>query len=108
MFGIDWSELAVVAVLAAIFIGPKDLPRVMRTAGHWVRRVRRVQRHVTSELRKLAHEAELQELENKWRAENHAMFDLQTTNFHPSKASSEPAVPASRNQPQEGRQYELL
>ena len=33
MFGIDSSELAVVVILALIFIGPKDLPKVMRTVG---------------------------------------------------------------------------
>ena len=33
MFGVDSSELAVVTILALIFIGPKDLPKVMRTVG---------------------------------------------------------------------------
>ena len=31
MFGVDTSELLIVAVLALIFIGPKELPATMRT-----------------------------------------------------------------------------
>ena len=48
MFGIDSSELAVVVILALIFIGPKDLPKVMRTVGYWVGRVRGMARHFAS------------------------------------------------------------
>ena len=33
MFGVDSSELAVVAILALIFIGPKELPNALRTVG---------------------------------------------------------------------------
>ena len=40
MFGVDSTELAVVAILALIFIGPKDLPKVMRVVGYWIGRVR--------------------------------------------------------------------
>ena len=36
MFDIGYSELLLIAVVALIVIGPKDLPRVMRTVGHWV------------------------------------------------------------------------
>ena len=39
---------SIVAVLALIFIGPKDLPKVMRTVGYWVGRVRGMARHFTS------------------------------------------------------------
>ncbi len=35
MFGVDTSELLVVAVLALLFIGPKELPRVMMLVGRW-------------------------------------------------------------------------
>ena len=40
MFDIGYSELLLIAVVALIVIGPKDLPRVMRTVGHWVGRAR--------------------------------------------------------------------
>ncbi|MGE5259961.1 MAG: twin-arginine translocase TatA/TatE family subunit, partial [Actinomycetota bacterium] len=31
MFDIGWSELLVIAVVAIVVVGPKDLPRLMRT-----------------------------------------------------------------------------
>jgi len=70
MFGVDSSELAVVAILALIFIGPKDLPKVMRTVGYWVGRVRGMARHFTSGIESMVREAELEEMEKRWREEN--------------------------------------
>src|SRR5437762_12495757 len=70
MFGVDSSELAVVAILALIFIGPKDLPKVMRTVGYWVGRVRGMARHFTSGIETMMRDAELEEMEKRWREEN--------------------------------------
>src|SRR5512132_2137499 len=70
MSGIDSSELLVIAVVALLVIGPKDLPRVMRTVGYWVGRARGVARHFRSGIDAMIREAELEEMEKKWRAEN--------------------------------------
>ncbi len=70
MFGIDSSELLIVAVAALIFIGPKDLPRVMMTVGRWVGRARGFARHFTAGIENIVREAELEEMEKKWRDEN--------------------------------------
>jgi sec-independent protein translocase protein TatB len=40
MLDLGWSEIAVIAVLALVVIGPKDLPKVLRTVGRWVRKIR--------------------------------------------------------------------
>jgi sec-independent protein translocase protein TatB len=72
MFGVDSSELAVVAILALIFIGPKDLPKVMRTIGYWVGRIRGMARHFTSGIENMVREAELEEMEKKWREDHEA------------------------------------
>lgn len=62
MFDIAWSEIAVIAVVALVVIGPKDLPKALYTAGKWVRSARKVaaefQRHVDDMMR----EAELEDL----------------------------------------------
>jgi sec-independent protein translocase protein TatB len=76
MFGVDSSELAVVAILALIFIGPKDLPKVMRTVGYWVGRVRGMARHFTAGLENMVREAELEEMEKRWREENERIMRL--------------------------------
>jgi sec-independent protein translocase protein TatB len=70
MFGVDSSELFLVAVLALIFIGPKELPTTMRTVGRWVGRARAHARHFTSGIENMMREAELEEMEKKWREEN--------------------------------------
>lgn len=40
MFDIGWDEMALVAVVALIVIGPKDLPQVLRMCGQWARKAR--------------------------------------------------------------------
>ncbi|HUD51584.1 Sec-independent protein translocase protein TatB [Parvibaculum sp.] len=62
MFDIGWSELLLVAVLALVFIGPKDLPRVMRTAGRYVGKMRAMAREFQQSFEDLARESELEEL----------------------------------------------
>ena len=70
MFGVDTSEFLVVAVIALLFIGPKDLPRVMMQVGRWVGKARGYARHFTSGIENVIREAELDEMEKKWREEN--------------------------------------
>ena len=70
MFDIGYSELLVVAIVALIVIGPKDLPRVMRTVGQWVGRARGMARHFRSGIDTMIRESELEEMEKKWREEN--------------------------------------
>ncbi|MEO8175225.1 MAG: twin-arginine translocase subunit TatB [Sphingomicrobium sp.] len=70
MFGVDSSELIVVAVLALLFIGPKELPRTMMTVGRWVGQIRGYARHFTAGIENVIREAELEEMDRKWREEN--------------------------------------
>jgi sec-independent protein translocase protein TatB len=70
MFGVDTSELLLIAVVALIFIGPKDLPRALRTVGRWVGKVRGMARHFNTGIEAMVREAELEEMEKQWRAEN--------------------------------------
>jgi sec-independent protein translocase protein TatB len=70
MFDIAPSELMVVALVAIVFIGPKDLPRAMRFVGQWVGKGRTMARHFRSAMDEMVREAELAEMEQKWKAEN--------------------------------------
>ncbi len=70
MFDIAPTELLIVALVALVVIGPKDLPGVMRTVGHWVGRARGMARHFRSGLDTMIREAELEEMEKKWKEEN--------------------------------------
>ena len=42
MFDIGWSELILIGVVALIAIGPKELPGVLRSLGHWMGKIRRM------------------------------------------------------------------
>ena len=70
MFGIDSGELLIIAVVALVVIGPKDLPRVMRTVGHFVGRARGMAKHFRSGFDTMIREAELEDMEKKWKADN--------------------------------------
>ena len=110
MFGVDSTELAVVAILALIFIGPKDLPKVMRTVGYWVGRMRGMARHFTSGIENMIREAELEEMEKRWREENERIMGLNPANAHypepgqpdempPVAEVAEPSLPFDETQP---------
>jgi sec-independent protein translocase protein TatB len=70
MFGIDSGELLIIAIVALVVIGPKDLPRVMRTIGNWVGQARGMARHFRSGLDTMMREAELEEMEKQWKSHN--------------------------------------
>ncbi len=70
MFELSFSELMLVAIIAVIVIGPKDLPRALATAGRWVSKMRSVAGNFRSGFDAMVREAELQEMEKKWAQEN--------------------------------------
>jgi sec-independent protein translocase protein TatB len=70
MFDIGAAELLVILVVAVVVIGPKDLPLAMRTAGRWIGKMRRVSAHFRSGIDAMVREAELEEMEKKWKAQN--------------------------------------
>lgn len=47
MFGISLTEVAVIAVVTLIVVGPQKLPKMLRTVGEWIAKLRRL----TSEVR---------------------------------------------------------
>ena len=70
MFGVDSIELIIVAIAALLFIGPKELPSTMRAVGRWAGKIRGMARHFTSGIEAVMREAELEEMDRKWREEN--------------------------------------
>jgi sec-independent protein translocase protein TatB len=88
MFDIAPTELMLVAVIALVVIGPKDLPRVLRTVGQWVGKARGVARQFRSGFDDMVRESELAEMEKKWAEENAKIMAE-----HPLEAA--PAPPLS-------------
>ena len=87
MFDIGWDEMLFTAIIAIIVIGPKDLPRALRTAGQWLGKVRRVSGHFRSGIETMIREAEMQDMEKQWREQNEAIMAA-----HPPSASAEAAL----------------
>ncbi|MBB4615290.1 Sec-independent protein translocase protein TatB [Novosphingobium taihuense] len=70
MFDIGASELLVLVIVAIVVIGPKDLPMALRTAGRWVAKMRRVSNHFKAGIETMIREAEMEEMERKWKEQN--------------------------------------
>ena len=74
MFDIGWTEMLVVVVLAIIVIGPKDLPKMIRTIGQWTGRARAMAREFQSSIDDIVREAELDEIKKS--VEKATSFDI--------------------------------
>lgn len=61
MLDIGWSEMAVIALVALVVIGPKDLPKAMKTAAFWMRKARKLASEFHSGIDQLVREADLEE-----------------------------------------------
>jgi sec-independent protein translocase protein TatB len=61
MFDIGWSELLVIAVVAIVVVGPKDLPRLMRTFGHYAGKLRRAAADYQRQFEEAMRESEVDE-----------------------------------------------
>ena len=66
MFDIGWSEYAVIAVVALIVIGPKELPGVMRMVGQWVGKARKMAGEFQGQFREAMREAEMADLKKSF------------------------------------------
>lgn len=90
MFDIAPMELLILGTVALVVIPPKDLPKAMRVAGYWVGRMRGVANQFRSGFDTMVREAELQDMEKKWAAENERIM-----REHPPVAAPEaPALEA--------------
>src|SRR5688500_14851534 len=74
MFDIGASELLLTVIVAIVVIGPKDLPLALRTAGRWIGKIRRVSGHFRQGIETMIREAELEEMEKKWREQNEVIM----------------------------------
>jgi sec-independent protein translocase protein TatB len=66
MFDIGWSEFAVIAVVALIAIGPKELPGVLRMVGQWVGKARNMASEFQGQFQEAMREAEMADLKKSF------------------------------------------
>jgi sec-independent protein translocase protein TatB len=81
MFDFSWSELLLIGAVALIFIGPKELPGVLRTLGQWMSKVRRMAGDFQNQFHDAMREAELHDLKKE--VDEMAAHAAQYSNFDP-------------------------
>jgi len=105
MFDVDASEFLVVVVVAIIAIGPKDMPRALRTAGRFIGKMRKISGHFRSGLETMIREAEMEEMEKKWQEQNRKVMEehpgVEITAANGGGAEMVPLPPPSEPEPSE-------
>lgn len=62
MLDLGWSELLVIGIVALIVVGPKDLPRMLRTLGQYAAKAKGVAREFQRSMDEAARQADIDEL----------------------------------------------
>ena len=82
MFDIGWSELVVIAVVALIAIGPKELPGVLRMVGQWMGKARKMAAEFQGQFQEAMREAEMADLKKSFDEVKEAASRLQRRQHH--------------------------
>jgi len=75
MFDIGWTELAIVALIALLVIGPKELPATMRMIAGWIGKIRSLAREFQGGLDDMMRETELDKLKEQAQGVMHGDLD---------------------------------
>jgi sec-independent protein translocase protein TatB len=65
MFDISWTEFLLIGIVALVFIGPKELPGVMRTLGQYTRKIRGMAAEFQNQFQEAMREAEMTDLKKQ-------------------------------------------
>jgi len=76
MFDLGWGKIVIIAVIALIVIGPKELPAVLRTVGQWMGKIRRMAAEFQAQFQEAMREAEMADLKKSVDAITEATRDL--------------------------------
>ncbi|WNJ92906.1 Sec-independent protein translocase protein TatB [Bosea sp. 685] len=90
MFDIAWSELMLIGAVALVVIGPKDLPKAMRTVGQVVGKVRRMATEFQGQFNDAMREAELHDLKKQVEDVGGSVSSAMNSDYKPIDMPSEP------------------
>jgi sec-independent protein translocase protein TatB len=65
MFGIDSPELLVIAIVALVVIGPKELPGLLRTWGRWLAQMRGMASEFRGHVDEMIRQTELEDVKKQ-------------------------------------------
>lgn len=75
MLDIGWTEIAVILVIAILVVGPKDLPKAMRSVAKIVGKVKAMMREFQGNIDEMIKETELEEVKNQISSARHMNLD---------------------------------
>jgi sec-independent protein translocase protein TatB len=81
MFDIGWSEFVLIAVVALIAIGPKELPGVLRMIGQWIGKARKMAAEFQGQFQEAMREAEMADLKKSFDEVREAASGFSKTNI---------------------------
>ena len=96
MFDVGWGEFLLIAVVALIVIGPKELPAVLRAVGQWTGKIRRMASEFQNQFQEAMREAEMADLQKQVTdvsSDLSSQFD--PLDFAGGKSSEPAATPAN-------------
>jgi sec-independent protein translocase protein TatB len=98
MFDMSWGEVMVIGAVALIVIGPKDLPKALRTLGNMTAKVRRMASEFQSQFNDAMREAELDEIRKQVEGVNQSVAGfnpMQTVRDELKGAIEGPVAPSA-------------
>jgi sec-independent protein translocase protein TatB len=99
MFDIGWSELLVIAVVAIVVVGPKDLPRLMRGFGTYAGKLRRAASDFQRQFEDAMRESEIDEVRKAIESAKAQPLGLDQPVMLPKPASFSADAPAKPTPP---------
>jgi sec-independent protein translocase protein TatB len=82
MFDMSWGEVMVIGAVALVVIGPKELPKALRTLGNATAKLRRMASEFQSQFNDAMREAELDEVRREVEGINRTVSGM-TSGFNP-------------------------
>ncbi|BCM84589.1 Sec-independent protein translocase protein TatB [Methylobacterium indicum] len=83
MFDMSWGEVMLIGGVALVVIGPKDLPRALRTVGQVTGRLKRMAGEFQSQFSEAMREAELDDVRREVEGINRSVTSATATGFNP-------------------------
>jgi len=101
MLDFGWPELFVIIVLAVLFVGPQDLPRVMVALGRLVRRLQYARYAITQQFEEIMREADLDDIRKSVNFEEGKTSDL----YEDADSDEAYAIMGLDNKDEEGKDH---
>lgn len=80
MFSFGWSEIALVAVIVVVVVGPKEIPNLLKQLGHFSKSLKKISREFKKSLSDIAEDADIADVKKSINNITDLKKDLDPTN----------------------------